>query len=93
MDAETVAAGEDEIEGPKRWLVEIDYRTDSGTSTVDHHIEELLALMHLVEWGPDWNTIEQIRIGLNPDRRLYDCTVETAKQEADKFCNLKGETT
>jgi hypothetical protein len=37
-----------------RWLVEIDYRTDNGTVTVDHHIEELSDLDRLVEQGPDW---------------------------------------
>jgi hypothetical protein len=68
-------ASEAEVEH-HRWLVEIDYITDTGINTVDHHIEELLVLAGLVEKGPDWHAIEQIRITLNPARRLYDCTVE-----------------
>ena len=52
-------------------------KTNNGI-TVDHEVEKLLHLATLVEWGPDWNTIEQIRVILDPERRLYDCTVEGA---------------
>ncbi len=61
-----------------RWLVEIDYATDNGTTTVDHHIEELEELHNVVENGPDWNTIQQIRVHLNEYRRSYSVTVEQA---------------
>jgi hypothetical protein len=54
-----------------RWLVEVDYRTVHGTVTVDHHIEELHELHMKAEPGPDWNTIEQIRIVLNPKRASF----------------------
>jgi hypothetical protein len=53
-----------------RWLIEIDYRTENGNITVDHHVEELEDLHDVVERGPDWNTIEEIRVHLNPQRTL-----------------------
>lgn len=52
-----------------RWIVEIDYASSNGTVTVDHHIEELEEIHNLVERGPDWNSIEQVRIVLNSHRR------------------------
>jgi hypothetical protein len=54
-----------------RWLIEIDYRTKNGTTTVDHHVEELDELHDVVELGPDWNTIEEIRARLNPRRTSH----------------------
>jgi hypothetical protein len=49
----------------KRWHAEIDYRSQAhGTLTVEHDIEELEELHLLVERGPGWNTIKQIRITL-----------------------------
>jgi hypothetical protein len=54
-----------------RWLVEIDYRTVNGSTTVDHHVEELEELHDVVEHGPDWNMIEEIRVHLNPQRTLH----------------------
>jgi hypothetical protein len=60
-----------------RWLIEIGYRTESGSITVDHYVEELEDLHDVVERGPDWNTIEEIRVHLNPQRTLHpDDTVE-----------------
>jgi hypothetical protein len=49
-----------------RWLIEIDYRTENGSVTVDHHVEELEELHDVVEHGPDWNTIEEIRVSPQP---------------------------
>jgi hypothetical protein len=49
----------------KRWHVEIDYRSQvHGILTIEHDIEEIEELHMLVERGPDWNTIQQIRITL-----------------------------
>jgi hypothetical protein len=79
IDAKDIEDYEDSIEGAKRWLVEIDYKTDNGTVTVDYHVEELLHLATIVERGVDWHTIEQIRVVLNPERRLYDVTVEACR--------------
>ena len=59
-----------------RWIVEIDFRTEHGVVTVDYLIEELHELDELVERGPDWNTILQIRVGLNPQCRSHGGTVE-----------------
>src|SRR5262245_5939324 len=62
-----------------RWLVTIDYRTDNGPVGVDHHIEEIAELSDLVEAGPHWDTIEGIRIRLNPRRRQFGGTVEQSR--------------
>lgn len=47
-----------------RWLVTINYKTESGTCDVSHTIEELDEIADLVERGPDWNAIENIVIEL-----------------------------
>jgi hypothetical protein len=47
-----------------RWFAFITYRTDAGPIIVEHDIEELAELQTLVERGPDWNTIVDIRITL-----------------------------
>jgi hypothetical protein len=65
--------------GDSRWIVEIDYRTDHGPVTVDYHIEEFTELAWLVEAGPDWNTILQVRVELNPIRRSHSDTVEASR--------------
>lgn len=53
----------------QRWLVEIDYRLAHGVHTERTSVEELEQLQGLVEHGPDWNTLVQIRVTLNPARR------------------------
>jgi hypothetical protein len=62
-----------------RWLVQVDYATDNGIATVDHHIEEIAELHQIIEQGPDWNAVQNIRIELNPARRSYKTTVEKAR--------------
>lgn len=47
-----------------RWHAAIKFRTDHGSETVAHKIEELEQLQGIVEHGPDWNTIIEIRIVL-----------------------------
>jgi hypothetical protein len=48
-------------------------------SRTNHPVEELEVLHDVVERGPDWNTIEEIRVHLNPQRTLYpDDTVEAS---------------
>jgi hypothetical protein len=47
----------------KRWMAEIFYNDGSETEIVA--FEELHELHHLVEMGPNWNTIERIVITLN----------------------------
>ena len=63
-----------------RWLIEATYRTDHGPVDVHHEVEELEALHDLIEAGPDWNTLIDIRITLNPARiTSLGLTVERAK--------------
>lgn len=48
----------------KRWLAEIDYRAQGDVVTVQYDIDELEELQDLVERGPDWNSLIQIRVTL-----------------------------
>ena len=61
-----------------RWHVEIDRAHDSGVVIERYSVEELDEIADIVEGGPDWNTIREIRVRLNPSRRFYDITVEEA---------------
>ena len=47
-----------------RWIADITYRSESGPVDVRHHMEELEDLQNIVERGPDWHCIEDIRITL-----------------------------
>lgn len=47
-----------------RWQAVITYRFDVGPVSVHYDIEEPAELADLVENGPDWNTIVDIRITL-----------------------------
>ena len=47
-----------------RWLAVVTYRTDSGQIDVEHHIEEIEELAYLIERGPDWNAVVDIKITL-----------------------------
>lgn len=63
-----------------RWRAVVSYRTDSGTVTRDHQLEEISDLHDMVELGPHWDTIEKIevhRINHCTDEKL---TVEEAQQ-------------
>lgn len=57
-----------------RWLAEITYMTDAGQNVVQHDVEELEDLHDIVERGPDWNAIDEIKVTLQ--RRSYSKTVE-----------------
>jgi hypothetical protein len=64
-----------------RWVAVVSYRSELGPVEVDHHLEELRELAALIERGPDWNTIIQITIRLNPRRATHpDDTVERAAE-------------
>lgn len=54
-----------------RWIAVITYRSEHGPVEVEHHLEEIESLHNLVEFGPDWHTIEGIAIRLNPHRNYY----------------------
>jgi hypothetical protein len=64
------------VTGQPRWRATIHYRVNGGTVDVPHDIEELEDLQHIVEAGPNWNTIERIEIVLMrvpvPDMRVED---------------------
>ena len=47
-----------------RWQAVVTYRTDAGPNRVIHDIEELDELRKLIERGPCWYCIEDIRITL-----------------------------
>ena len=47
-----------------RWIAVVTYRTDSGPLDVEHHIEELGEIEDLIEAGPDWNAVIDIKITL-----------------------------
>jgi hypothetical protein len=50
---------------PPRWHVDRTYRSEQGPIMVENDVEELSEVHHLVERGPDWNTLIEIRITLN----------------------------
>ena len=66
-------------ESPLRWKAVATYRTNNGPVDVEHFFEELEDLHDLIEAGPDWNTLVDIRVTLV--RTLYDgLTVEEAAE-------------
>src|SRR3954451_19914135 len=45
-----------------RWHATVTYRTDAGPLAVEHDLEELAELHDLVELGPHWDTVIEIRV-------------------------------
>lgn len=65
-----------------RWNAVIHYRTGPEEYLeVEHTIEELHELHDLVERGPDWDTISEIRITRIPLAGREGLTVEQAALE------------
>lgn len=64
----------------KRWRAIVNYRLETGTvADVEHELEELCELHDLVERGPHWDAIVDIRIvRLGGDPTM---TVERAERE------------
>jgi hypothetical protein len=61
-----------------RWEAKVVYATDAGECDVTHDLEELEQLHDLVERGPHWDAIVEIRIKRAGDvKRL---TVEQAQE-------------
>lgn len=50
---------------PPRWHVVCTYRSEAGLIEVEYDIEELYELQGLIEDGPRWDTLVDIRITLN----------------------------
>jgi hypothetical protein len=46
----------------------VTYRSGLGSTVIDHHVEELFELQDLIERGPDWNALVEIKVVLNPIR-------------------------
>jgi hypothetical protein len=62
-----------------RWIVTPTYRSEHGPVVVDHHIEELCDLPDLIEDGPNWNSLVEVKVVLNPLRSTHPgITVEAA---------------
>ena len=62
-----------------RWIVTPTYRSERGPVVVDHHIEELYDLPDLIEDGPNWNSLVEVTVVLNPLRSTHPgITMEAA---------------
>lgn len=59
-----------------RWVATVTYNASGGPIEVDYHFEEIRDLHNIIERGPDWNAIADIKIVLNEHRRTYDLTLE-----------------
>jgi hypothetical protein len=62
-----------------RWIATITYRSECGPVVLDHYIEELDQLDGLIEQGPDWNALIEVKVVLNPLRATHPgITMEAA---------------
>lgn len=59
-----------------RWKAVITYLTDNGPAPKIHYFEEIDDLHNIVESGPDWNAIVDIRVTYQLSG--YPVTVEEA---------------
>lgn len=59
-----------------RWNVILTYRTANGPRVDTHNIEELFELDAIVEGGPDWNALIDIKITLARGTAADDYTIE-----------------
>lgn len=64
----------------KRWTAVATYHTEQGPIDVTHEIEELEELADLIERGPDWAPIVDIRITLARNAYGKTITVEEANK-------------
>lgn len=48
-----------------RWKAVLTYQTENGPLDVEHFFEEMFELHEIVERGPDWNTLIDIRVTLS----------------------------
>jgi len=61
-----------------RWRAVVTYRGEAGPVDVTHEFEELYELHMLIERGPDWNCISDIRITIAETRQADYRTLEEA---------------
>jgi hypothetical protein len=59
-----------------RWQVVLTYRSNSGPLDIHHDLEEIEELQEIIERGPDWRTLIDARITLNPSYRDHSPTIE-----------------
>jgi len=65
---------------PIRWIATIYYRTDNGVVDVEHRLSELDELHDVVERGPHWDCVIEIRITRADHVTSDTLTVERAEQ-------------
>lgn len=53
------------LHGEKRWRAFIEYHGSDGPVGVEHFFEEISDLHHIVEHGPDWNSLIRCTVTLN----------------------------
>lgn len=63
-----------------RWKVAIVYKSEHGLIDNEHLLEEISELDALVERGPHWDTIEEIKITRAGSRCFDHLTVEGAEK-------------
>lgn len=61
-----------------RWKATVWYRTDNGLVDVIHMLEELEDIHDLVEAGPHWDTVHEIKIERVSHNTGKNLTVEEA---------------
>lgn len=59
-----------------RWTATVFYRSDAGTQRVEHDLAELSELHDLIERGPHWDSIIEIRVDRAPGH--HPITIEQA---------------
>ena len=64
-----------------RWIADVTYRSESGPVDVRHHLVELEELHDIVERGPDFYCIEDIRIVMARDENEKVKTLEFSATE------------
>lgn len=64
-----------------RWIADVTYASTAGDVDVRHHIEELDELQDLIERGPDWHCIKDIRVTLLRKDGEQPMTLETAESQ------------
>jgi hypothetical protein len=62
-----------------QWVVTITYRSERGPVTVVHHIKELLDLHDLINHGPCWDALIEVKLVPNPLQPTYSQIFGAAK--------------
>jgi len=65
---------------PARWRVDVVYRTNNGPVDVTNFIYEMHDLLLLIELGPHWDTIIEIKITRIQHIENTDLTIEQAAE-------------